>query len=152
MWTHVFSLKLVLNVWDYRILPRSFLRELELSKQHARIKAIMQVCALEHNSVRWIQWGQIHVWMWYTANETVHLCMCVEQAEGFWKDSAWRKCPWCAEEGDRHSFLSLLCKLSKGKPVFLSLLWSMPSDQTVCTKLHGFFPGEPHAITPFQAN
>lgn len=51
------------------------------------------------------------------------------------------------------ALLSLICKLSKHKPMFLSLPWSMASGQTVSSKLHGFFPGEPHAITTyFQPN
>lgn len=157
MWIHVFSLNLVLNVCDRTTgsYLGVFFKGTGVAKQRARIKAVTQYCALEYDSARWIQWGQIHVYTWYIANETVHFCGCVGQAEGFWKgaDSAWRKCSWCGEEGERNSFLSLLRKLSRGKPVFLSLLWSVPSDQVISAKLHGFFPGERRAVTPsFQLN
>lgn len=89
--------------WHYRIL----LRETGIAKQHARVKAIMQYCALECNSVRECSEHR-SMPICCVANETLPFRGHVKQFEVFWKgaDSAWRKCSWCGEEGERHTFLS----------------------------------------------
>lgn len=126
---HIYYLSICIEFlwWHYRIL----LRVTGIAKQHARVKAIMQYSALEWKSVRWIQWAQIHVCVLYGKWDSAFL-WCREQFEGSWKgaDSAWRKCSWCGEEGERHTFLSLVCKFPKSKPAFLSLPWSVPPGQT----------------------